>query len=181
MAECAHNQFNIPEILIMPTATTYYKDGSALIDSELRMDMIRLAIEDAGTGSYMKPSYVDLDRGGITYTCDTIRDLKSIYDKIYFIIGTDSLMYIEKWNDADVFLRQCSLLVALREGASQEDITAQQEFLENEFGADIEYLDSKIMPVSSSDIRDRIKKGKSVEKMLPESVLEYIIEHNLYV
>ena len=181
MATCAHEQFKIPEILIMPTAATYYKDGSALIDSEPRMDMIRLAINEIDAGDYMKPSYIDLDRGGITYTYDTIKDLKKTYDKIYFIIGTDSLMYIDRWQKAESFLPECTLLVALRNGDAEDDVNAQREYLINDYGAEIFFLNTKIIPLSSSDIRKRIKRKQSVKGMLPDSVIDYIMDNKLYI
>ena len=181
MATCAHEQFKIPEILIMPTAATYYKDGSALIDSEPRMDMIRLAINEIDAGDYMKPSYIDLDRGGITYTYDTIKDLKKTYDKIYFIIGTDSLMYIDRWQKAESFLPECTLLVALRNGDTEDDVNAQREYLINDYGAEIFFLNTKIIPLSSSDIRKRIKRKQSVKGMLPDSVIDYIMDNKLYI
>ena len=180
MARCAHEQFKIPEILIMPTAATYYKDGSALIDPELRMDMIRLAINEINAGDYMKPSYIDLDRGGVTYTYDTINDLKKLYDKIYFIVGTDSLMYIDKWQKAGSFLPECTLLVAVRNGCAEDDVKVQRDYLIDNYGAEIHFLNMKRLPLSSSDIRKRIKLKQSVEGMLPDSVIDYIMKKNLY-
>ena len=181
MAECAHRQFDIPEILIMPTAATYYKDGSVLIDPELRMDMIRIAISENGAQDYMKPSYLDLERGGTTYTYDTIKDLKKIYDKIYFILGADSIMYIDKWINAKGFLPDCTLLAALRNGVDEAALRAQTEMLIKDYGADIHFLDTRIMPYSSSDIRSRIKAGKDVTGMMPDGVIRYIRENGLYL
>lgn len=180
MAKCAHKLFNIPEILIMPTASTYYKDEGQLTDAKKRMDMIRLAIDEIGAGDYMKPSYIDLDRGGITYTYDTISELESEYDIIYFIIGTDSLMYIDKWVKADLFLPKCILLVSMRPGDEIRDVKEKVADLKKLFGARIEFLDTKINPVSSSEIRKMIKGKKTVSGLLPESVIKYIMENNLY-
>ena len=181
IAKCAHEQLGIPEILIMPTASTYYKDDRFLIPSEKRMDMIKLAISENEAEDYMKPSYLDIDRGGITYTYDTINDLKKFYDKIYFIIGADSLMYIDKWKNADEFLPRCILLTALREGISDNEIKDQCNRLVESFGAQIIFLDINTIVVSSSEIRKRIRKGQSVYGMLPDSVLKYIIENSLYI
>ncbi len=181
MAECAHNQFDIPEILIMPTAATYYKDGSALASPDKRMEMIRLAIKERNAESFMKPSTLDLDRGGLTYTYDTINELRGLYDKIYFIIGTDSLMYIDKWVKAESFLPQCTLLISLRPGDMPDDIQKQTCFLENDLGAHIEFMNTKVSPVSSSEIRRRIKAKKDVAGMLPDSVIRYIIKNELYI
>ena len=181
IAKYAHEQMGIPEILIMPTASTYYKDDSCLIPSEKRMDMIRLAISENEAEDYMKPSYLDINRGGITYTYDTINDLKKFYDKIYFIIGADSLMYIDKWKKADEFLPQCILLTALREGISDNEIKDKCDILVKSFGAKIILLDINMIMISSSEIRKRIRKGQSVNGMLPDSVLEYITENSLYI
>ena len=176
MAECAHKQFGIPEILIMPTASTYYKDGSVLIDPEKRMDMIRLAIEEKNATDYMRPSYLDIDRGGITYTYDTITELGEVYDKIFFIIGTDSLMYIDKWVKSEEFLPKCILLVSMRNGYSAGDIKKQVSYLEDKKGARIEFLDTEIDPVSSSEIRKLIKELNSVLFVL--EIFSRLLIHN---
>ena len=180
MAESAHRQFEIPEILFMPTSLTYYKDSSELIEPEKRLDMIRLAIDEVGGSDHMKVSCLDINRGGITYTYDTINDLKKSYDKIYFIIGADSLMYIDKWHKADLFLHQCTLLVSRRAGSADDEINAQYEYLTDMLGADILFMDMELMPLSSSDIRKRIRDGRSVKGMLPDSVIKYIIKNDLY-
>ena len=180
MAECAHRQFEIPEILIMPTAATYYKDGSVLVDATQRMEMIHLAIKDYGASDYMIPSSLDLDRGGTTYTYETINDLEKIYDKIYFILGADSLMYIDKWVNAAEFLPKCTILAAFREGVSRDALKTQAEYLENDYNADVRFLDTVIMPYSSSDIRKRISEGRRVSDMMPEGVYDYICKNRLY-
>lgn len=181
MAECAHRQFDIPEILLMPTSMTYYKDSSLLIDPEIRIEMIRIAIDEYGGKDYMKPSYLDIDRGGITYTFDTINELKGSYDKIFFIIGTDSLMYIDKWHKAAEFLPKCTLLVSRRSGNLEDEVYIQYHYLTDAFGADILFMDTEIMPFSSSDIRERIRDGRPVDGMLPESVIRYIEKNRLYI
>ncbi len=181
IAECAHMQYNIPEILIIPTAKTYYKNNSELINANYRIDMINLAINEINAADHLKVSCIDIDRGGITYTYDTINDLKDEYDKIFFIIGTDSLMYIDKWMNAGIFLRECTLLVGPRGSHSKEEIDKQCDLLQNDYGAVIKFLDTELSPISSSEIRKMIRNKKSVKTMLPDSVLQYIIKNRLYI
>ena len=180
MAECAHRQFDIPEILLMPTSRTYYKDDSELLEPEKRMDMIRMAIEEVRGQKYMKPSSLDIDRGGVTYTYDTITELKEFYDKIYFIIGTDSFMYIDKWHRSEDFLPECTLLVSQRVTDHKDEVDAQYSYLTESYGADILFMDMEIMPISSSDIRKRIRTGRSVKGMVPDSIVKYIADNGLY-
>ena len=94
IAKAAHEQFNIPYILVMPSYSPAYKDNSNIVSATHRCNMVSLAIKDY---DYMELSTLEIERGGRTYTADTLRLLKDDYDKIYFIIGADSLFTLNTW------------------------------------------------------------------------------------
>ena len=179
LAKEAHIQFGLGNILLMPTSLTWYKDTSSLAGPKHRLAMARLGAKEMGE-EYMRASSIDIDRGGITYTCDTVNELRDVYDNIYFIIGSDSLMYIDEWKNAGDFLKKCIILYGKRDGDDVEAISEKKKFLKQEYGADIRELKIKKIPISSSDIRKRIKSGKSITGLVPKSVEEYIMENNLY-
>lgn len=179
LAQKAHEQYKLPLVLLMPTCKSYYKDSSDYAAPSHRLKMAELAAKECGS-DYLKASSLDLDRGGYTYTCDTIEELSHSYDEIFFIVGSDSLMYIDKWKDSDVFLKKCVILYGKRDGDTSDAITRQVDFLKKDFGVDIRELHIKRHPISSSDIRKRITAGMSINEYIPESVASYIAENNLY-
>ena len=144
------------------------------------MNMIRLAIEGK---SYLSLSDMEIKRGGVTHTIDTVREYKSMYPDIdlYFIIGGDSLEWIDRWVEADELLDSMTILSAVR---GETDIRRSKEIIERIKKehplSNIELLNMKQCAISSSDIRKKISIGEDVREMLPENVFRYIMEHELY-
>ena len=116
MAETVYNTFHPEKVIIMPNYQTYYKQGASAVDVNYRIDMIDLAISDY---PYMESSDLELRRGGITYTIDTIKELRDIYPdkKIYFIIGGDSLAWLDKWVKADELFKLTTFIAFSRHSA----------------------------------------------------------------
>lgn len=182
LAVRAVEQFDLSKLLIMPVSGTYYKSEDMLAPAQDRLNMVREAIRflDRPLRDIIEASSLDIDRGGTTYTYDTINDLSREYKKIYFIIGMDSLMYIHTWVKAEEFLPKCILLVADRTGEYDKDTTEQINFLKERYAANIHMLKTQVHPYSSSLIRERIVAGKYVGDYLPPGVYDYIKEHGLY-
>ncbi len=180
MAQSAYDMFSLP-IIIMPNKTTYYKENDSHIQDSDRLDMIRLVVE---TEDYLKFTDMEITRGGVTHTIDTIRLLKSINPdrKIYFIIGGDSLEWIDKWVNAEELLSSLTILSAIRGNTDRkrsEDIIRR---IKAELPAsDIRLLDMPDIPVSSSDIRSRVASGDSISGMVTPEVEKYIYDHKLYI
>lgn len=182
LAVRAAEQFHIEKLFIMPVSGTYYKSEDMLASAGDRMNMVNAAINslDEPYRRIIEASSLDIDRGGVTYTYDTVTELSEKYEKICFIIGMDSLMYIHKWVKADEFLPKCILLVADREGEYEKKAGEQIVFLEKEYNARIRLLKTRSHPYSSSMIRQMILHGEDVSGFLPPGVYEYIQEHGLY-
>ena len=184
IAKKAHEQFNIPKLLLMPTANNYYKDSSDLLDGNTRLKMVELAIEDfnkeISSNPYLYSSSLDIDRGGMTYTADTIADLVKSYNKIYFILGSDSLSYLHTWKRIDFILSHATILYAKRDSETPKEIKEAIAFLEKEYKADIEPVIIENQPFSSSLIRRYISEGRDCSNYVSESVLNYINENKLY-
>ena len=179
MAEAAYKKCLLP-VIIMPNKSTYYKDNAEMADDNDRMEMVRLAAEEK---DYLKYSDMEIKRGGVTHTIDTIRYLKSINPerKICFIIGGDSLEWIDRWVDADELLASLTFLSAIRGATDRERSEEIIRRIKEGFPyADIELLDMESIPVSSSEIRENIKQGKSIKGMVPDKIEEYILNRKLY-
>ena len=180
MAECAHNQFGLDDIVVMPNKTTYYKENIEFVSDEDRLSMIRLAIEGM---SYLSVSDMEILRGGVTHTIDTIREFERLYPgvKLYFIIGGDSLAWVDRWVSAKELLESVTFLTAVR---GENDIERSKNIIRRIKSehpkSQIELLNMEDYPVSSSGIREKIKCGEDVSDVLPDKVYDYILEHGLY-
>lgn len=177
MARAAHEQYHLPKILLSPTAQTYYKSSKDLLPPEARCEMVRLAIQPY---PYMELSTVDVRRGGDTYTADTIRDLLPLGAEIFFLVGADSLCYMETWKDCAYLFRHCTIMAASREGILKTEEKAHANMLRQRFGAKILPLSIRPFPHSSTEIRERLRRGEDVSALVPSPVCEFIRKEALY-
>ncbi len=178
LAKAAKEQFNLEHIFVMPSFNpSSYKDTSELVSAKDRCNMVKLAITDY---PYMELSTLEIDRGGRTYTADTLAQLLPDYDYIYFIIGADSLFALDHWYKPDYVMKNCHFLAANRDNHRMDELTKQVDLLHKEYGARIDFIKMSDIPISSSDIRDKVKDGKSILDMVPVKVYDYIKKNNLY-
>lgn len=161
VASAAKN-FGLDKIIFIPTGSMPHKKGCEA-SGEDRIAMLRLAAE----GEYLISDY-EVRRNEVSYSADTIEHFKAEYpnDEIYFIIGDDSYGYIDKWKDPERIFASARVLVYPREGL---------EVLPPAIG-----LDCEIVDVSSSEIREKIKRGESAAGLLKKEVYDYIKGKNLY-
>ena len=179
LAEQAREELLLDEILFMPSGNSYMKDQNEILDGEDRASMLALAIE--GHPDF-RLSRMEPDRKGPTYTADTLLELKEKFPQntYYFIMGADSLLMLENWKNPDVILQNAVIAVAVRGAGNTEKIKLISMHLENTYGANIQILSSRFVDISSSEIRQRIRDGKSIRYLLPEHVQEYILKNHLY-
>lgn len=178
IGELARDELNLDEIIYMATGSSVHKEGD-LVKGSKRFEMINLAIE--GNENFSN-SDIELTREGNTYTVDTLKKVRKTYSKeeLYFIMGDDSLFTITDWVRFDEFKDLANFVILSRGDNSREDIKAEVNRLINEEGMSIIYLKSPIVEISSTDIRDRIKKGKSIKYQVPKKVEEYIYKKGIY-
>ena len=179
LAEYAKETCGLDKILFIPTGNSYMKDQSEILGGQVRLKMVDMAIEDIED---FESSDIEIIREGNTYTCDTLEELKKLYPsaKFYFLTGADSFLNLHKWRNPDKILEQATLVVVTRDGASQETLEKQREYLLERFGGEVIIVEFPTIDISSSDIRKRIKEGKSIRFQVPERVWEFISKNNLY-
>ncbi|MCR5584330.1 MAG: nicotinate-nucleotide adenylyltransferase [Lachnospiraceae bacterium] len=184
LGKAAKEQFKLDKLVFMPAARPAYKDPRQLVSFEDRMEMTRLAVEEVLGGEKNGYFLSDLEfkRPGNTYTCDTLAYLtKEEPDtEFYFIIGGDSLMWIDEWKDPANIVNKCTLLVAERGETRLRILKEKAESLKKTINARIEFIDYPCNFVSSSDIRRKIKSGDAKPTDLPSSVIDYIDKKELY-
>ena len=179
MAEEAKKQYDLDEVWFMPSKNPPHKETHEIVSEEHRARMICQAIR--GNSKFVF-SDLELRREGITYTSDTLKIIEKKYPKaeIYFILGGDSLREIENWHEPQYVMEHCHILAASREDENGKRIRERVEELMNKYKAKISFIKMPLIDISSSKIRKRLKKGKTVHYMLPEEVMNYICFHNLY-
>ena len=179
LAESAREQYGLDRVIFIPTGIPYMKDTTGLPSGELRYQLVKLAIRD---NPYFTCSRIEIDRPGNTYTADTLRELHKMYpgDHLYFIMGADSMMDLDKWDRVDEVCHNTTILAAVRYRVDLEALEARKKELEEMFHADIELLEYGRMDVSSTIIRSRLAKGLSVRYLLPDECIEFIRTHSFY-
>lgn len=172
LAEDVRKEFGYDKILFIPACVPPHKAYNACVSDADRLEMLRLATKD---NPYFEVDDCELKRKGISYTIDTIYDLESRYQekiegKIGLIIGDDLLAGFDSWHLAETLALRVRLIVGRRNSSVLP--------LESPFP--YSPLSNSILPISSSDIRNRIKNNKSWRYLVPDSVFQYINDRNLY-
>jgi nicotinate-nucleotide adenylyltransferase len=162
-------RLGLDQVLFVPAGDPWQKTTSASEDD--RLAMVILGLE--GHPNYAL-STVDLDRPGPTYTVDTLRDLRSQYPdaELYFIVGTDAYARIDSWKDSEKLTELCEFVVVSR--PSDPPVALP------EARPGVNWLDIPALPVSSTECRQRVREGLSLEGLVPGEVATYIIDHQLY-
>lgn len=179
LAEHAREYCRLDEILFMPSGNSYMKDCEQIPDGETRISMTALAIED---NPYFVLSAMEVERKGPTYTCETLAELKKLHPETeyYFIVGTDNFFSIETWWKPEEILACCTLIVAARGAKDESAILNKAADLKEKYNARIILLPERKFDISSTEIREKIKRGESVRYLLPDKVITYIEKNRLY-
>jgi nicotinate-nucleotide adenylyltransferase len=182
MAKGAMEECGLDLVLMIPSCVSYLKAGMGVSDAVVRLEMLKLALEDE---ERLIADDLEIRRGGNSYTCDTIRELSKEYGKeclLCYIIGDDTLLSMHRWKEPEVIFEGCRILTIMREHEkTSPEVTAQLEFLQKEYRADIKLLDVPVMDISSTMIRNRVKDGLDLYHLVPLRVAEYIRENKMYL
>lgn len=176
----AYLEYNLDFVWFMPSGQPPHKKNRHVTDSFHRCAMVRLSVEEEPAFMF---SDFEVSRKGSTYTAQTLSLLKEAYPQhcFYYIIGADSLYEIESWYQPEQVLTSVPFLVANREYSEIHlPLNSQIQYLTDRYGADIHLLHCKEMDISSKEIRQAVRDGKSIENCVPAAVREYINSHYLY-
>jgi nicotinate-nucleotide adenylyltransferase len=177
MAQEALDQLGLDRVLLMPVAVPPHKEARDDPGAAARVDLCRLAV---GDDDRFDVSTLEVDRGGASYTVDTLRlfhDLEAEHDLI-FIVGGDMAQSLPGWREPEAILALARLAVAEREGVRREDIARRLEPLHN--GDRVLFFDMPRIDVSSSAIRRRVAEGRPIRYLVPDAVAAAIAERGLY-
>lgn len=176
----------LDKFLIVPTADPPHRSGDALVSGEDRINMLRLALKDNEIFdpevSYDKLEISDIEftLQGKSYTFDTLKALKALYPnaEFYLFMGSDQLLSFKSWYQYKKIMKIAHIIGFSR--CQKDNEKVRQFLLDNpDLGADA--VVAKPFEVSSSEIREKIRNGESIEGLVAKPVEEYIKEHGLYV
>jgi nicotinate-nucleotide adenylyltransferase len=187
IAEEVRTKFNLDKVFFVPCSSPPHKDGSDLADPRHRVVMTYLAT--VSNPSFEVSSF-EADRGGKSYTIDTVRHFHQLFQgkaQIHFIVGADMLTEIFSWKNIEELLALCRFIAVPRPGydlskimnyhfLGSENFSRSSALLEN-----VIVGDSVLLDISATNIRQRVREWKSIKYLVPEAVEQFIHNQRLYL
>ena len=179
LGEAAREQFGLDRVIYIPSNLAHLPNRTDISSGDTRYQMVKMAIND---NPYFTCSRIEIDKPEGTYTINTINELKLMYpgDELYLILGGDSVIGLETWFKSKELMQSCIIIAAIREDDDIASLDKKRKELAKIYGADIRLLTFNRIDISSTEIRNRIRTGRSVRYMLPEQVIEHICIKGLY-
>ena len=177
LARAALEQLELGRVLLMPVATAPHKAVRDDPGGAVRAELCRLAV---GDDARLEVSTVELDRGGTSYTVDTLRALRTQRpgEELTLIVGADMAASLPGWRDPEEILRLARVAVAQRSGTDRYEVLAALAGLEG--GGGVVFFDMPAVDVSSSAVRARVAAALSLEGLVPAAVAGRIDDLGLY-
>lgn len=174
----AIKELNLDKLIVMPTYISPHKQNAEVISCEHRLNMLKLAFQNE---EKVEVSNYEIEKGGVSYTYQTIEHFKNLYKgaKIYFMLGSDMLENFPTWKNPEIIVKNATLLLAeRRNGAFDDDALISKIY--KTFGAKVEKLEVYGETISSTKIRVYDKLALSLDGLVPSSVNDYIKTNSVY-
>mgnify|MGYP001311733063 FL=1 len=170
IARSALAELELDRLIVMPAAQSPFKPDQALAPAAARMEMLRAAFSGEPE---IEISSWELDRGGVSYSIETLRALAAEHPEaqLFYLIGADHVATLPQWREADALAAAATFVVVPRPGAPEE--VFPQPFSGR-------YLQGKPMAISASEIRDRLRAGRSVANFVPPPVAQLLNSMQIY-
>ncbi len=161
--------FDLDEVIFVPTGQPWMKEGVSSAEHRYLMTVIATASNPRFT-----TSRVDIERGGPTYTIDTLRDLRKLHPDadLFFITGADAVAQIVEWKDVDELWELAHFVAVSRPGHALSIRGLPEQGVSS--------LEVPALAISSTDCRRRVDRGYPVWYLVPDGVVQYISKHRLY-
>ncbi len=180
MAEAAMESSHFSKVLFIPTGTPYHKEQKSLLPFSDRLKLLELAIENCPDFAF---SPIEGEREGNSYTFDTVRELlrQNPTESYSLLIGTDQFLTLRSWHKIAELGKLVDFYIANRNGEMTfSTFQKEKKALEKEFSLHCKFFSMPAIDLSSTEIRNRLKEGKSIHGMLPKPVEEYILKKGFY-
>jgi nicotinate-nucleotide adenylyltransferase len=182
LAENCRQQANLDQVLFIPCAMSPHKlDGAHGTDRQ-RMEMLDLAI--GGHRDFVR-SDIEVKRGGVSYTVDTLRELDTVEpdNEWFFLMGADSLESFSSWREPEEILKLAKPIIVGRPGSDPVEVGLLESLSSASYVESIRELSitSPLIEISSSDIRKRVSVNQSIRFLVPRSIEQYIVTQKMYL
>lgn len=177
-AEEARAQFGLEVVLFIPTGKFEHKELEKSVSDGQRLMMVEIA---TAANHAFEVSRLEIDATDLTYTVDTMRALRNEYlrAEMYFITGADSVIDLSEWKERESLAEVCRFIAATRPGYDLSKLAALNA---QDSGLPvIDIMEVPALAISSSDLRRRVREGRSIRYLLPDSIAHYIYKQGLYL
>ena len=189
-ASDAIEHLTLDRLVFVPAAVQPLKAGRATASAAHRLAMVRLTV---GNDPRLETDSVEVDRDGLSYTVDTLREFARRFPSAdrYFLVGADVLASFAQWRDPQTVLDLATLAVLTRRADSDGDASSEATHMEQQRmsarGGLVDglvqrstFVPTRRVDISSTEIRDRVRSGRSIHGFVTDAVGEYITAHGLY-
>ncbi|OHF36863.1 nicotinic acid mononucleotide adenylyltransferase [Corynebacterium sp. HMSC074A01] len=168
------DRFDLDEVLFVPTGNPWQKADREITAAE---DRYLMSVVATASNPRFSVSRVDIDRGGPTYTLDTLRDLREQFPdaKLFFITGADALSSIMSWRHWEEMFELAEFV-----GVTRPGYELTEEMFPEEIQRRVHLIEIPAMAISSTDCRKRAHEGRPVWYLVPDGVVQYIAKNRLY-
>jgi nicotinate-nucleotide adenylyltransferase len=170
-SEVAH-LFGLDEVVFVPTGQPWMKEGRKSSPAEDRYLMTVIA---TASNPRFSVSRIDIERPGLTYTIDTLREMREIYGpdiELFFITGADALAQMLTWRDTDELFRLAHFIGCTRPGHHLADPGLPE--------GGVSLVEVPALTISSTECRERVRAGEPVWYLVPDGIVQYINKRGLY-
>ena len=179
-AKAFMDQMQLHYLFVIPTALDPSKIRDEGDEARHRMKMCELAFEgEAG----VVISDMEIEKGGISYTVDTLRALARDDRRLFMLVGTDMALKLDSWREPEEIFKLCYPTYVRRESdklLENQIIEKNTKYL-NDYGKICRRIMTPEIELSSTEIREMVKRGEDISDLVPEKVAEYIKENKLYL
>ncbi|MFA3781977.1 nicotinate-nucleotide adenylyltransferase [Melioribacteraceae bacterium 4301-Me] len=162
---------NLEKIFFVPCKISPFKQNEKPTEDKHRLEMIKLSITNSPHFDF---SDYEINNERVSYTIDTIKEFKKYYQNIELIIGYDNLVLFDKWKEPDKILELAKLIVMKR--VNEIPTKGKHKYFDKAI-----LVDTPTIEISSTEIRNRIKRRLTINYLVPEAVKEYIYNNKLYI
>lgn len=181
VAQDAMEALRLSRVMFIPSANPPHKSPESLAPASHRLQMIRAAIR--GDDRFFV-SDIEIKRGGKSYSVDTLRELRRQHPRTdwFFIIGSDSFKDLHSWREIETLAQLCQFVIVERPNFEMEKMSACRVGLDAATFKRVSrhQLRAHLVDISSTEIRERSRAGKSIRYLVPTAVAAHIKKNSLY-
>ena len=164
----------LDKLIVIPAGEPFYKFNTDMAPAKDRLNMCKIAFEGIAD-----ISDIEISQKGMSYTCDTLKAVKDMYPEgnIFMLCGSDVLNSINYWKNSEEIFNIAKICSFVRPGFDVNKAT-EEKIKDGIFDAVV--FEADMPDISSTDVRERIKKGKYISSLVPPNIEKYIAENNIY-